>query len=76
MALADAPAPPRPAPFRSAVKPTAVRIRASDWLTVRPKTVQVRQGQHVTLECDVTGAKPAAGVTWQRDGDDVTPGES
>ena len=52
-----------------------MRIRASDWLTVRPKVVQVRQGQHVTLECDVTGAKPAAGVTWQKNGVDVTPGE-
>ena len=39
-------------------------------------TCEVSLGEPVTLECDAVGARPAAALTWQRDGRDIQPSKS
>ncbi|XP_037073215.1 irregular chiasm C-roughest protein-like [Pollicipes pollicipes] len=53
------------------LKPVSVRLRSHHWLPVPSGLMQVRHDQNITLECDVTGAKPASGVLWRRNGVDL-----
>ncbi|KAF0303551.1 Nephrin [Amphibalanus amphitrite] len=50
------------------VKPQSVRLRAFVDGVATYDEVQVPRGESVTLTCDVTGARPAAGIEWQRNG--------
>ncbi|XP_043208896.1 nephrin-like, partial [Amphibalanus amphitrite] len=50
------------------LKPQSVRLRAFVDGVATYDEVQVPRGESVTLTCDVTGARPAAGIEWQRNG--------
>ncbi|XP_037072882.1 LOW QUALITY PROTEIN: nephrin-like [Pollicipes pollicipes] len=49
------------------LKPLSVLVTSSA-RTPRPDVYEVREGSSLTLQCDVTEAKPAATVQWQRNG--------
>ncbi|XP_037082277.1 nephrin-like isoform X2 [Pollicipes pollicipes] len=52
------------------VKPTSVTA-SSTGRSPRPGLYEVNEGSQLTLKCDVTGARPAANIQWQRNGIDI-----
>ncbi|KAF0301137.1 Irregular chiasm C-roughest protein [Amphibalanus amphitrite] len=57
------------------VKPTSVTASSTS-RSPRLGLYEVGQGSQLTLRCDVTGARPAAQVQWQRNGVPVQLGGS
>ena len=55
------------------VRPVSVAVTSST-RSPRPGVFEVRTGTEITLTCDVTEAKPAATVRWQRNGVTIQPG--
>lgn len=56
------------------VRPTSITTSSPARL-LRPGLYEVSEGRQLNLKCDVTGARPAAGVQWQRNGVDVNLSE-
>ncbi|XP_037084807.1 synaptogenesis protein syg-2-like isoform X2 [Pollicipes pollicipes] len=56
------------------VKPKSVRA-SSTARSPRAGLYEVREGSQLTLKCDVTGARPAASIRWQRNGVDIELGQ-
>ena len=56
------------------VRPTSITA-SSNSRSPRPGLYELNERDQLTLRCDVTGARPAAAVQWQRNGVPIQLGE-
>ncbi|XP_043205643.1 nephrin-like [Amphibalanus amphitrite] len=56
------------------VKPRLVQLSCGQSSPTAPEgSCEVKEGDQLTLACDVIGARPAPSVRWQREGEDIHP---